>query len=66
MKVFVIFGDIEFFENDTAYIRKTEHSGFYSEDKVADEARNLDMDYITPHHFAGRIIFTKYQKELWT
>jgi hypothetical protein len=66
MKVFVIFGLIEYPDNETAYIRKTEHSGFYSEDRVADEARNLDMDYIIPHYFAGRIIFTKYQKELWT
>lgn len=62
MKVFVIFGLIAFIDGD-AYIRNTEHSGFYSEDRVADEARNLDMDYITPHYFSGRITFMQYHKD---
>ena len=64
MKVFVIFGVIEFIDGD-AYVRTTEHSGFYTEDRVDAEARNLDMDYIVPHHFDGRIIFNKLQKESW-
>lgn len=64
MKVFAIFGVIEFVHGD-AYVRKTEHSGFYNEDRVEESARLLDMDYIVPHHFDGRIIFNKLQKESW-
>jgi hypothetical protein len=64
MKVFVIFGLIEFIDGD-AYIRTTEHSGFYSEDNIERNAREMDMDYITPHYFSGRIIFNKFQKETW-
>ena len=62
MKVFVIFGLIEFIGGD-AYVRTTEHSGFYSEDRAIDEARNLDMDYIMPHYFDGRVIFNKLHEE---
>ena len=64
MKVFVIFGLIEFIDGD-AYIRKTEHSGFYSEENIERTAREMDMDYITPHYFSGRTIFNKFQKETW-
>ena len=62
MKVFVIFGLIEFIDGD-AYIRKTEHSGFYSEEKIERTAREMDMDYITPHYYNGRITFMQYHKE---
>lgn len=64
MKVFVIFGSIEFIDGD-AYVRTTEHSGMYWDDKVEESARLLDMDYIVPHYFDGRIIFNKLQKESW-
>ena len=64
MKVFVIFGLIEFIDGD-AYVRVTEHSGFYTEDSIERTAKQMDMDYIVPHHFDGRIIFNKLQKESW-
>lgn len=64
MKRFVIFGLIEFIDGD-AYIRTTEHAGFYSEESIERTAKELDMDYIEPHHFDGRIIFNKLQKESW-
>lgn len=62
MKVFAIFGTIEFIDGD-AYVRTTEHSGMYWEDKVEESARLLDMDYIIPHYFNGRITFMQYHKE---
>jgi vancomycin permeability regulator SanA len=64
MKVFVIFGLIEFIDGD-AYVRTTDYAGFYFEDSIERTAKELDMDYITPHYFAGRIIFNKLQKESW-
>jgi hypothetical protein len=62
MKVFVIFGLIEFIDGD-AYVRTTEHSGFYSEDNIERNAREMDMDYIMPHYFDGCIIFNKLHKD---
>lgn len=65
MKVFVIFGVIEFIDRD-AYVRKVEHAGFYDEDSFVQNARELDMDYLAPHYFEGRVIFNKFQQESWT
>jgi hypothetical protein len=65
MKVFVIFGNIDFVDGD-AHVHTTEHAGFYDEVNIHRNAKDMDMNYLVPHHFAGRIIFTKYQKEIWS
>lgn len=65
MKTFVIFGDIEFIDRD-AYIRRIGHSGFYNEDDIERNAKEMDMDYVQPNYFEGRIIFNKFQKESWS
>ena len=65
MKVFAIFGDIEFLNDyeNTALIRKTHSSGFMDEDKVENHAIKNGLDYLTPHYHDGRITFMQYHKE---
>ena len=65
MKTFVIFGDIEFLENDarTALVHNVKHSGFYSDDELSEVADKYGGDYLVPHYFDGEIIFAKYHKE---
>jgi hypothetical protein len=65
MKVFALFGVIEFIDGD-AYVRTTESAAFMPEDDIPKFAREIDCDYIVPHYFDGRIIFNKLQKESWT
>jgi hypothetical protein len=63
MKVFAIFGTIEFIDDETAYVRESKHAAFMDEEQVEQYALNTDCDYIMPHYYAGRIIFTKFHKE---
>ena len=59
MKVFVIFGVI-FFTDDEASVRSVSKAGFFEEDDIEEEADG--GDWITPHYYPGKIIFTKYEK----
>jgi hypothetical protein len=65
MKVFVIFGDIEFLDDyeNTALIRKTHSSGLLDEETIEALAMRDDCDYITPHYYNGHITFMQYHKE---
>ena len=65
MKAFVIFGDIEFFEDDGLYalVHNVQHSGFYGDDELGEVADRYGGDYLVPHYYDGRITFVKYQKE---
>ncbi len=66
MKVFVIFGDIDFLDDYeyTALIRKTHSSGwFMGEEAAEDHAVKQGWDYIMPHYHMGRITFMQYHKE---
>ena len=65
MKVFVIFGDIEFLDDyeNTALVRKTHSCAFMPEAEVEDHAIKQGWDYLTPHYFNGRITFMQYHKE---
>ena len=62
MKVFVIFGTIEFID-DTAYIHHVEDSGFMDERDIESIALAHDADYVIPHYYDGSIVFTKFHKE---
>lgn len=62
MKLFTIFGDI-YFEDNEALIYSVRHSGFYEDDDIEDEAAKWGGDWITPNYFQGKIIFTQYTKE---
>jgi len=64
MKRFVIFGDIEFFDGDSALIHRV-HSAEYIEDADI-EARAIELDncdFIVPHYCSCRITFVQYHEE---
>ena len=65
MRVFVIFGDIEFLDDyeNTALVRKTHSCAFIEEESIEDYAVQHGFDYLTPHYFNGRITFMQYHKE---
>lgn len=62
MKLFVIFGDI-YFTDDEALVRVVRHSGFYADADIEDEADKWGGDWLTPHYYKGKITFTQYHKE---
>ena len=64
MKVFVIFGVIEFIE-DIAYVQETKHAAFMQTDEIEAEAIRRGDDWLTPHYYGGEVIFQKYHKEEW-
>jgi hypothetical protein len=64
MKLFVIFGDI-FFTDDESVVHSVRHAGFFEEDDIEDEAEKWGGDWVTPHYYDGKITFTKYHKEKW-
>ena len=65
MKVFVIFGDIEFLDDyeSTALIRKTHSCAFMPEYAIEEHAFRHGWDYIMPHYHMGRITFMQFHKE---
>ena len=65
MKAFVIFGDIEFIEDDehTALIHRVHNAGFYADGEIEAIAETNGGDWLAPHHYDGRITFMKYHKE---
>ena len=65
MRVFAIFGTIEFLndDEDTALVRSVDSSAFMQEDDVEGFADQLGMDYIMPHYYLGRITFMQFHKE---
>jgi hypothetical protein len=62
MKVFVIFGSIEF-TGGVAYVWETKSASFMDVDDVEEAARKLDCDCLIPHYFDGKTIFGKLHKE---
>jgi hypothetical protein len=66
MKVFAIFGTIEFLDDDenTALIHNVQHADMVDEQAIEQIAKLYDnCDYITPHHYNGRITFMQYHTE---
>lgn len=66
MKVFTIFGTIEFLDDDehTALVHSVKHADFTEEAGIETVAKLFDnCDYITPHYYLGRITFMQYHKE---
>jgi hypothetical protein len=62
MKVFVIFGSIEF-TGGAAYVYDVKHATFVEEDAIEGEADKHGWDYLMPHYYDGQIIFHKFHKE---
>jgi hypothetical protein len=68
MKAFVIFGDIEFWDNalcKVALVHNVLHSGFYGDDELGELADKHGGDYLVPHYYDGQITFMQYNKEEW-
>jgi len=66
MKVFAIFGTIEFLDDDehTALVHSVDHAEIVEEHEIEHIAKVFDnCDYITPHYYLGRITFMQYHKE---
>jgi hypothetical protein len=62
MRVFVIFGVIEFIDGD-ALVQSVDHATHMFEGQVDSYALNLGLDYLMPHYFDGEITFMQYHKE---
>ena len=64
MKRFVIFGDIEFFDDDHALIHRVHSAEHIADADIAARATELDnCDFVAPHYFDGVISFMKHQEE---
>lgn len=65
MKGFVVFGDIEFLDDDerTALVHRVHHSGFYADEDIGPVADVHGGDWLAPHYYDGRITFMQYHKE---
>lgn len=65
MKVFVVFGTIEFLQDDehTALVHNTNSAGFMHEEDIERMAERDGNDYIVPHYYNGRITFVQYHEE---
>jgi len=66
MKVFAIFGTIEFLHDmfNTALIHNVQHADMVDEQAIEQIAKLYDnCDYITPHYYNGRITFMQYHTE---
>ena len=62
MRVFAIFGNIEFVDGN-AFVHDVKSSAFMEENAIEFEADKRGWDYILPHYYDGQIIFSKYHKE---
>ena len=62
MKVFAIFGTIEFVDGN-AYVHDVKMADFMEEDEIERGANKYGLDYLMPHYYDGQIIFNKYHKE---
>jgi len=62
MKIFVIFGCIEFTDG-IAYVYETQHAEFIEEDDAEKRADELKCDWLAPHYYGGETIFHKFHKE---
>lgn len=64
MKRFVIFGDIEFFDDDRALIHRVHSAEHIADGDIEARAAELDnCDFVAPNYFDGVISFMKYQEE---
>jgi hypothetical protein len=62
MKRFVIFGDIEFID-DEALVHRVIYSDHKTPDEIESLANTSGLDYLEPHYFDGRITFVKFHEE---
>jgi hypothetical protein len=64
MKRFVIFGDIEFFDDNHALVHNIKSAEFIADADIEARAIALDnCDFIAPHYCSCRITFAQYHEE---
>lgn len=64
MKRFVIFGDIEFLDDNTALVHNVKSAMFIEDADIEHRATQLDnCDFIAPHYYDGKITFMQYHEE---
>lgn len=63
--MFVIFGKMEFVEDNerTALVHEVYHAGFYADEEIEKIAEEGGSDWVSPHHYDGRITFIQWDKE---
>jgi hypothetical protein len=65
MKRFVIFGDIEFFDGDSALIHRVHSAEYIADGDIEAKAAELNnCDFLSPHDYKGGILFMQYPKEV--
>ena len=63
MKRFVIFGDIEFLDDNTALVHNVKSTMFMEDADIEHRATLLSCDFIAPHYYDGKITFMQYHEE---
>lgn len=64
MKRFVIFGNIEFFDDHHALVHNIKSTEFIADADIEHRAATLDnCDFVVPHYFDGVVSFMKYHEE---
>ena len=65
MKRFVIFGDIEFFDGDSALIHRVHTAEYIADGDIEAKAAELNnCDFVVPHYSDYSIKFMQYQEEI--
>ena len=64
MKQFVIFGDMEFLDDNIVLVHKIISAMFMDDSDIEERARVLNnCDYIVPHHCSCKIVFVQHHEE---
>ena len=64
MKQFVIFGDMEFLDDNIVLVHKVISAQFMDDADIEATARVLkNCDYIVPHHCSCKIVFVQHHEE---
>lgn len=62
MKQFVIFGDMEFLDEEVL-VHRVISAMFMDDADIEERAQWLNCDYIVPHHCPYRIAFVQHNEE---
>jgi hypothetical protein len=64
MKQFVIFGDMEFLDDNIVLVHRVNSALFIDDADIEATLRFLDnCDYIVPHHCSCKIVFVQHHEE---
>jgi len=64
MKQFVIFGDMEFLDDNIVLVHRVIIATYMDDEAIEETARRLKYcDYIVPHHCSCKIVFVQHHEE---